>query len=498
MEKIKIQENQFPEKKNKSIASDNDNKQLEKQPIDNSQKIRILNSAAMINKNSIIDDLSDKYSNNINIAYEEAVLDRKKDAFGYFQQWEEKRASALNTHRKYIETVVYRLDNQSTFGIKCLDGIINFFKERADQEEAYAKTMTTTNPKLGSLFHDVKVAETTHGVLPKVYKEFIDYHAIHGKGNMQMAEYIRSTIVTELFDTFCKDYVRKIDSFKESILEKKKRLVLSNKETAEKYAIYGRYFNKGMKSGQLDKSKDIYIHELGFLQVVKNQMKLEAELGKETFEYMENLKRLEIQRIDYIKRGFTKYLLKMTELFGKSRSNPDILIKVIEALNPNEDIDKFFNVNTFLKEDEILFLKTEFPKVPQITLTEIKTYLQSFDFKAPPKSSLLMKEWKVTKEAGLLKGFRPYLIVATVDYNLILIEEKVEVNKPEKIMKISQINLIIDNRRDPTFVEVLEIIPGLLIDSKNKILLKFENSDMSEEFIHFINNYNTINESNVK
>ena len=482
--------------RSKSIASDSEDKPLVQQ-FSRSQTISFSYPSSKL-KDSLIENVSEKFSNKIEVAYEKAVIDRKKASFYGFKQWEEKRAASLNVHRRYIEILIYRLDNRSVFGIECLDAIIRFFKERIFHEEVYAKSMTITNPKLGSLFQDLKVAEVTHGILPKIFKEFDDYHGAYGKTYMQMAEYIQTAILNDLFDSFRKDYAKKVDSFKASISDKKRRLGAANKETIEKSALYGEYFSKGMKSGQFDKSKDMYNRELGFLQIGRNQMKMETELGKETIDYMENLKRLEIQRLDFIKRGFTKYFLKMGELFGKTRINPDISIKMIEALNPTDDIEKFFNIKTFFNEDEVRFIKLQFPNVTELTMKEIKSYFQSFEYKIPPKSSLIMKEWKITKESGIFKGFRPYTIIATIDYNLLIIEEKEDMTKPEKIMKMAQISLTSENRRDQSFVEILEVTPGLIIDSKNKILLKFQNSDTAEEFSHFIRNYNNIKEANLK
>jgi len=49
----------------------------------------------------------------------------------------------------------------------------------------------------------------------------------------------------------------------------------------------------------------------------------------------EELRKLELQRLDIIKRGLSKYMAKMGEVYGKTTINPDIAIKVMEALNPN-------------------------------------------------------------------------------------------------------------------------------------------------------------------
>jgi len=126
-------------------------------------------------------------------------------------------------------------------------------------------------------------------------------------------------------------------------------------------------------------------------------------------------------------------------------------------------------------------------------MNEMKEYVETFNYKAPHRSTLMMKEWKVSKEGGMFKGLKGYILIATVDYNLVLMEDKEETTKPEKIIKMSNVSIISnENRRDTSIVELLEVVPGLLIDSKNKVLLKFENSDVSEEFIHFLNNYQIV------
>jgi len=94
------------------------------------------------------------------------------------------------------------------------------------------------------------------------------------------------------------------------LLDKKKKLTKINKDTTEKSIEYSEFCLKSFRYGHSDKSKDVYDKELTFLHTAKLQMRLETEMGKETIDYFEALKKLELQRLDLIKRGLGKYLAK--------------------------------------------------------------------------------------------------------------------------------------------------------------------------------------------
>jgi len=204
-----------------------------------------------------------------------------------------------------------------------------------------------------------------------------------------------------------------------------------------------------------------------------------------------------LQRLDIIKRGLSKYMAKMGEVYGKTMNNPDIAIKVMEALNPNEDVEAFFSVRQLFSVEEIAYLKKLFPKAHEVTVVEMRDYIEHFNYGMMARSPLIMKEWKVQKDGGMLKGMKNWVFVATVDYNLLLIEEKVDWVKPDKVMKMGHVQVVVNesDRRDSAFVDLVEKVPGLIMDSKNKMMLKFDNSDAAEEFVHFVNNYQAMKEN---
>jgi len=315
------------------------------------------------------------------------------------------------------------------------------------------------------------------------------------KNSQLVTEFLNITIISETFEWFRKDYVKKVDTIKANLLDKKKKLTKINKDTTEKSIEYSEFCLKSFRYGHSDKSKDVYDKELTFLHTAKLQMRLETEMGKETIDYFEALKKLELQRLDLIKRGLAKYLAKMTEIYGRT-NNPEPTIKILETLNPQEDTDNFFTIATFFEQDDIKTFKDQYSKGEQITYPEVKAYFETFYLKPPSRSPLMMKQWKCTRDGGILKGFKQYTVIATVDYNLILVEDKDEITKPEKIMKMSQTRLVDEDRNnDSSSVHLLEVIPGLILDSKNRVILNFENSDTAEEFTHFLRNYQLIKEA---
>jgi len=100
----------------------------------------------------------------------------------------------------------------------------------------------------------------------------------------------------------------------------------------------------------------------------------------------------------------------------------------------------FFIVRQFLSEEEIAYLRKLFPKVHEVALVEMRDYIEHFNYGMVARSPLIMKEWKVQKVGEcLLKGMKNYVFVATVDYNLLLIEEKVDWVKPDKVMKMGHV-----------------------------------------------------------
>jgi len=134
---------------------------------------------------------------------------------------------------------------------------------------------------------------------------------------------------------------------------------------------------------------------------------------------------------------------------------------------------------------------------PELSFTDVE-YALTEKLKIPPpdKKPLVMKEWTACKESGIMRNWKPFSVICTGDANILLVErnEDGQLVKVDSILKLHLIKIQkLEERKERNIIEVTETTPGIFLDSKTRVTLKFDNEDMAEEFLHYVFNfYNSI------
>jgi hypothetical protein len=169
-------------------------------------------------------------------------------------------------------------------------------------------------------------------------------------------------------------------------------------------------------------------------------------------------------------------------------------MQLLQKFNSAEEIQQIFSLKTCLSNDEFKYLREKTNK-EEITYQDIFNIVNNVPSNPTfIKSPLVLKEWKATREAGLLKGTKQCSLIVTIDGHILVIDKSNdgESLKAEYILNLKSLKIVNDGNKDYSQVDVLEVTPGLLMDSKTKLSLKFENADSAEEFRHYVYNfYNT-------
>lgn len=261
----------------------------------------------------------------------------------------------------------------------------------------------------------------------------------------------------------------------------------------KKSTSYGKQYEEIVKkNAKPTKEKDLCKKELEVTITGQQELKASREFSHQALGYLNEVIKLAIIRLNLLQKALTQYFQKCSEIYGKTAANPDLLATIFAGFKSSDDIQDFFSVKHMFTPEEQKQLAELIPG-KEITYGEIYTLLvEKCIAKPPDHKPLVMKEWKASKEVGIIKSWKPVNLVITADGN-ILIVEKNALSEPENIdcvLKLQQIKIQKnDDRKDRSILDVVEITPGIILNSKTKLTLKFDTEDMAEEFLHYVYNY---------
>ena len=420
-----------------------------------------------------------------------AFLQRKQDSFNQLKKWDDKRSLFLNTHRNLIEAILLKLDKRIKISSGSMQSVIQFFKERIQQENEYIKFMSTKLTKLSSLYRDTENNANLelYPGLTKAFFELDDLNVKKGKSLSEFVKFMENNIIRDILQKEQNEWEKKIGSSKDKIVSLKKALSSLNVEAIQKSSKYSKLFQEMLQDTTNKfkaEKKDLYMFEMTFVKAAMEQNVGSKKLAKETLELWQECLKLECARIETIKRSFQIYLSKFIEIYGKT-SLVDVPMKILELTDPVKDSESQFLITKLLTQEELNFIKKTIDK-NDITFKELKVFFEDFEIKDMPQKPLVKKEITVLRDVGgLTKNFKECLFIITIDNNLLILDnpKEEEVNESTFCLNIENLSLVA--RKDAGLYDLVEKVPGFLFDSSNKFLVKVPNEDKLDELMHYLN-----------
>ena len=429
-------------------------------------------------------------------AYEGAILDRKRESFQVFQDREMERRNLVETHKTIITGLVGNIEAKVVWIGSGADKIVKFFKDRAAQEEGYVKIMTQGLPKMGTFFTDL----ANPGLFTdfsKALSECDDFHVRQSKNSEIMAQFLRKDLLEDTIIPSEKEFKKHYDLLKGPVDEHGKRLNSISQDAAKKMKSYIFNYNEAQRNSKpLTKDRDMFRKEMDYIKVGQEELHTLKIFGTQALLLLNEVVKLLIKRFAEIKKALGLYFMKYTEMYGSKAANPQIVLQLVEKFNSLIELQQVFSVNNMLKPEEIEYFKKK-TKKSEVTYQEVFDVLALIPKMNPiVESPLVLKEWKATRDAGLLKGNKTCSVVVTIDSHVVVLEKSSdgETYDAFKTLKLQNMKIVSkEEKKDYSIVDILEVIPGLIIDSKTKLSLKFNNEDSAEEFRHYIYNYYNTN-----
>jgi len=425
-------------------------------------------------------------------AYEGAVLDRKRESYQVFSDKEDKRRAETDSHKAIIATIISTVDSRVAWFDSGIKKTIKFFNDRATQEEEYVKIMTTGLPKLGTFFRDETKPELLMN-FGKALEECDDFHIRQSKNSEVMSVFIRKHILETIVQVGEKEFKKAYETLKSPLSDFQKKLVALHAERAKRQKAYIYAYNEAQRSGKITKDRDMFHKEMESTINGHEELKLLKAYATQTLVLLNETVKLLVKRLTDIQKALTLYFQKYVDLYGYKASNPEVVMQLLQKFNGTEEIQQMFTVKNTLTLDEIKYFEQKTGKT-EVTYQDVYNTLTA----NPPainivKSPLVLKSWKATRDAGILKTTRNCLVVVTVDGHVLVIEKNTENDDIiEGCYILGMKNLKIMNeegKKDFSNVEIMEVVPGFLMDSKTKLTLKFGSEDSAEEFRHYVYNY---------
>lgn len=420
-----------------------------------------------------------------------AFLQRKQDSFNQLKKWDDKRSLFLNTHRNLIEAILLKLDKRIKISSTSMQSVIQFFKERIQQENEYIKFMSNKLTKLSSLYRDTENNANLelYPGLTKAFFELDDLNVKKGKSLSDFVKFMENNIIRDVLQKEQNEWEKKIGNSKDKIVSLKKALSSLNVEAIQKSSKYSKLYQEMLQDTTNKfkaEKKDLYMFEMTFVRAAMEQNVGSKKLAKETLELWQECLKLECSRIETIKRSFQIYLAKYIEIYGKT-SLVDVPMKILELTDPVKDSESQFLITKLLTQEELTFIKKTIDK-NDITFKELKVFFEDFEIKDMPQKPLVKKEITVLRDVGgITKNFKECLFIITIDNNLLILDnpKEEEVNESTFCLNIENLSLI--PRKDAGLYDLVEKVPGFLFDSSNKFLIKVPNEDKLDELMHYLN-----------
>ncbi|CAD8163390.1 unnamed protein product [Paramecium pentaurelia] len=408
----------------------------------------------------------------------QAALERKTEAFEQTKSFELHRSTQILQHRQLVDSVWARLQKVVASSDESMKFLTSFMKQRIEQEELQLKYSQTAS--LNRLFKefDGRIMQCNYPEFSKAVRT-IDSAMERQTDQIKifitwMQNQTRERLEQEMnnFTNQNRDLINSYNRYKKTLIDLDKDVI----KYFNKYdKMYQNITIKGKKP-----QKDFLRAELKYKQAASKVIVFQREFGTWLLNSWNEIKQLETQRLDLVNHTLLEFQNQVMNVYGKIPQH-DSIIGALNGVKVQQEVNNLYSYDFVLTKQELEFIQTEQQQ-------ELVKYFQNFqviDKYAEQSHPLILKQFSAQRDVGTIgKTWIETGIIITVDHYFLTFDGKpTRFSKPENKYPLDGMKMTTKNALE---LEIQFVIPGLVMDSKKKLLIQFKKSDELEEIMYFL------------
>ncbi|CAK80631.1 unnamed protein product (macronuclear) [Paramecium tetraurelia] len=408
----------------------------------------------------------------------QAALERKTEAFEQTKSFELHRSIQILSHRQLVDSVWARLQKVVGSSDETMKFLVSFMRQRIEQEELQLKYSQTAS--LNKLFKDFDGR-----IMQCNYPEFSKAVRTMDSAMERQTDQIKIFITwmqnqtRERLEQEMNNFTSQNRELVNSYNRYKKTLMDLDKDVVKYYSKYDKMYQNITIKGKKPQ-KDFLRAELKYKQAASKVIVFQREFGTWLLNSWNEIKQLETQRLDLVTHTLIEFQNQVMNVYGKIPQH-DSIIGALNAVKIQQEVQNLYSYDFVLTKQELEFISTEQQQ-------ELIKYFQNFqviDKYADQSHPLILKQFSAQRDVGTIgKTWIDTGIIITVDHYFLTFDGKpTRFSKPENKYPLDGMKMTTRNALE---LEIQFVIPGLVMDSKKKLLIQFKTSDELEEIMYFL------------
>ncbi|EAS02950.2 hypothetical protein TTHERM_00494020 (macronuclear) [Tetrahymena thermophila SB210] len=245
-------------------------------------------------------------------------FDTRRTRYRYIKCWEDNRVQIVGIYQDIVNNLSGQALEIATSSSKSNYIVIKYFKDKVAQLLQFSSMKFS--PILGNGCNQFDQ-------LNMIIYELDDLNKRKMINSKKFAEFVEQSIIKEILNASSLKYESRLNRYKELAKSYNKNIQHIGRSAAEQYQDYSNIFSdlaaKDMKTKNKKKlvkdfqKKDLCYNEWIFLSKVFKHYDCLKNFGIETIKFVKELKELELQRVEGIKKSLELYVNRYEEVFGK-------------------------------------------------------------------------------------------------------------------------------------------------------------------------------------
>ncbi|KRX02364.1 hypothetical protein PPERSA_09981 [Pseudocohnilembus persalinus] len=423
----------------------------------------------------------------------------RKESYQILKNQDDKMQDYFNNHKQVVDAALNRLERRVKISTEGMKNIIIYFQNKSQFEQNYMKTHLQKLPKLGMQFKDTSDSQTVmYPGLSKAFQQCDDMNDQQMKIIQVFINYIDKNIVKDLLLYEQSEFEKKANISMEAIKKAKQKLASAQKQyqtQSQKY--YKNYHDLTVTEEKAKKrDKDFYNTETKFKKSAIDYMRSSRQYGTQVWKLWQQQKKLEKNRLDLIQRAFQMYLEKYESTYGvlpmmKQQNDTWKEFKHEQEAADNFDLERILNSEDLQTLKKGLLKDSE----EKISIEDVEYFMTKYQCQELEKySKLVLQTFQGQRDVGAVKKeFKQCELIVTIDDFLLFFDEPVDTEITVATKKLHMNKVSAKKIKDKTQeLYVVEKVPGVLINSTNKIKVKFDDQEQMEEFVGYVQKFNKV------
>ncbi|CAD8063781.1 unnamed protein product [Paramecium primaurelia] len=408
----------------------------------------------------------------------QAALERKTEAFEQTKSFELHRSTQILQHRQLVDSVWARLQKVVASSDESMKFLTSFMKQRIEQEELQLKYSQTAS--LNRLFKefDGRIMQCNYPEFSKAVRT-IDSAMERQTDQIKIFITWMQNQTRERLEQEMNNFTNQNRDLINSYNRYKKTLVDLDKDVVKYFNKYDKMYQNITIKGKKPQ-KDFLRAELKYKQAASKVIVFQREFGTWLLNSWNEIKQLETQRLDLVNHTLLEFQNQVMNVYGKIPQH-DSIIGALNGVKVQQEVNNLYSYDFVLTKQELEFIQTEQQQ-------ELVKYFQNFqviDKYAEQSHPLILKQFSAQRDVGTIgKTWIETGIIITVDHYFLTFDGKpTRFSKPENKYPLDGMKMTTRNALE---LEIQFVIPGLVMDSKKKLLIQFKKSDELEEIMYFL------------